>query len=60
MQPLRGKRVELVHTNDPYTSLKAGDQGTIVYVDDIGTLHVMWDEGSTLGLIPGVDSYKML
>ena len=53
-----GTRIELIHTDNPYTELKLGDQGTVWHVDDTGTLHVDWDSGSTLGVIPGEDSFK--
>lgn len=55
-----GKRVELVKMNDPYTALPPGIQGTVIMVDDLGTIHVKWDNGSTLGLIPGEDIYKIV
>ena len=55
-----GKRVELVKMNDPYTTLPPGTQGTVIMVDDLGTIHVKWDNGSTLGLIPGEDIYKIV
>ena len=41
-----GCRVELVSMDDPYARLKPGDQGTVVAVDDIGTVHINWDNGS--------------
>lgn len=53
-----GTRVELVFMDDPYTSLTAGDIGTVTYVDDMGTIHVNWDCGSTLGLAYGVDRFR--
>lgn len=48
---LLGKRVRLDHTSDPYTNLRAGDLGTVQRIDDMGTVHVKWDSGSSLGLI---------
>ena len=54
---LEGKRIEMVSTSDPYTNLKAGDLGTVEFVDDMGTIHVAWDNGSMLGLVPGEDQY---
>ena len=43
-----GTRVKLVEMNDiqapPIWTL-----GTVMYVDDIGTIHIKWDNGSTLG-----------
>lgn len=55
-----GRRVECVRMTGDSRSVPAGVQGTVVFVDDIGTIHVKWDNGSTLGLIPGLDSYKLL
>lgn len=43
-------RVELVSTNDKHTELQPGDQGTVTFVDDLGTVHIRWDNGSTLGM----------
>lgn len=48
---LIGKRVMLVSTNDPYTRLRYGDEGTVTRIDDYGTVFVKWDSGSTLGLV---------
>ena len=51
-----GCRVELVQMNDPYsTKLKPGCRGTVIAVDDIGTIHVNWDCGSSLGVVYGED-----
>lgn len=50
-----GTRVELVYMDDPYTSLTAGDKGTVKYVDDMGTIHISWGCGSSLGVVYGVD-----
>lgn len=53
-------RVRLLHTWDPYTNLKSGDEGTVQFIDDLGTVHVLWDNGSTLGLIPKEDGWIYL
>ena len=55
-----GKRVKLIKMDDPHSKLKEGDEGTIRHIDDIGTIHVNWDSGSSLGLIPGEDEYEIL
>ena len=55
-----GDRIELIYTSDPFTSLSPGAQGTVLFVDDIGTIHVRWDNGSRLGLVPGEDQYRLL
>ena len=46
-----GDRVELIHTDDQYTSLQPGSKGTVNLIGAFGTVHVKWDDGSTLGLI---------
>ena len=54
-----GTRVELIYMNDPYNhKLVPGCQGTVRWVDDMGTIHVSWDCGSSLGLIPIEDEFK--
>ena len=50
-----GTRVILVKMEDPYTRLKPGEKGTVTGVDDIGTIHVNWDSGSSLGVAFGED-----
>lgn len=50
-----GTRVELVRMDDPYTSLTVGDKGSVRFVDDIGTIHISWDCGSSLGAVYGED-----
>ena len=54
----KGTRLELIAMDDPYTTLKAGDRGTVDFVDDAGQIAMVWDSGSRLSLIPGVDSFR--
>ena len=51
----KGTRVELMAMSDPYTTLKPGALGRVDFVDDTGTVFCVWDEGSTLGVVYGVD-----
>ena len=51
----QGTRVKLISMDDPYTNLKPGDRGFVTGVDDIGTVHIQWDNGSTLGAAYGAD-----
>lgn len=51
-------RVELVSTTDEYTRLKPGLRGWVSFVDSLGTVHVNWDDGARLGMIPGEDVIK--
>ena len=55
-----GTRVMLNNMNDPYSPVESGTSGTVRYVDDAGTLAVAWDNGRSLSLIPGEDSFHKL
>ena len=49
-----GTRVELVRMDDCYAP-PIGTKGTVTGVDDIGSIMVRWDNGSSLSLAYGVD-----
>ena len=34
---------------------ESGALGTVIAVDDIGTIHVAWDDGASLGVAYGAD-----
>ena len=56
----KGDRVELISTTDKYTKLVTGDKGTVRLVDDMKTVHINWDDGSCLGMIPGEDEIRII
>jgi hypothetical protein len=60
MSSLIGRRIELIDCTDEFTPMRPGSQGIISYIDDIGTVFVNWDNGSALGLIPGIDKWKYI
>ena len=51
---LRGARVELVKMDDPQAP-PIGTKGTVLGVDDIGSIMVAWDSGGSLNVVYGVD-----
>ena len=55
-----GTRILLYDMDDPFAPVKPGTRGTVRYVDDGGQLGVAWDNGRSLSLIPGVDSFRKL
>ena len=55
-----GTRIVLNSMNDPYTPVESGMRGTVRYVDDAGQIGFAWDNGRSLSLIPGVDSFRKL
>ena len=52
-----GTRITLRYMEDQQAP-PPGTNGTVAYVDDIGQIGVKWDTGSSLSLIPGVDSFS--
>lgn len=54
-----GMRIELILMNDQ-RPIEPGTRGTIISVDDMGTIHVQWDNGRTLGVVPGEDCFRVL
>lgn len=50
-----GCRVHLIEMKDPYRYMPVGLEGTVICVDDTGTIHVNWDNGSSLGVVYGED-----
>ena len=55
-----GTKVKLIKMYDFYNDLATGEEGIITSVDDLGTLHIKWENGSTLGLVVGVDEFEVI
>ena len=45
-----GDRVQMIECKDPYAPISPGAKGTVAHIDDAGTLHMLWDNGRTLGV----------
>ncbi|MBP2098834.1 DUF4314 domain-containing protein [Enterococcus rivorum] len=54
-----GTRVQLIEMSDPYP-VPPLTLGTIRLVDDIGQIHVRWDNGRTLPLNVVEDHFKTI
>ena len=39
---------------------QAGDIGKVTAIDDAGQIHLAWQKGGSLALIPGVDSFRKI
>ena len=55
-----GSRILLNQMTDPFAPVPSGTRGTVRYVDDAGQVGVSWDNGRSLSLIPGEDSFRKL
>ena len=60
----QGTRIRLVHTDDLFTRLRPGDEGTVmgsrVEFGDVLMVDVSWDDGSSLRLISGKDRWEVI
>lgn len=55
-----GTRIMLISMGDDPKPINPNTKGTVKYVDDIGTVHCEFDNGRSLGLIPGEDNFRKL
>ena len=55
-----GTRIVLNSMNDTYAPVESGIRGTVQCVDDAGQVGVAWDNGRSLSLVSGVDSFRKL
>lgn len=55
-----GTRLVLLSMDDPYAPVPSGTKGTVVHVDDAAQIHMKWDNGRTLAIVPGEDSFRKL
>ena len=52
-----GTRVKCLNMRDDPRPIPPGTEGTVTLVDDIGSIHTRWDNGSSLALVPEVDDF---
>jgi len=55
-----GTKIVCYNMKDPYNPIPKGTRGSVSFVDDAGTIHMNWENGSCLGLIYGVDSFGIV
>jgi hypothetical protein len=69
--PTPGDEIELVYTDDEYTSLTPGDKGVVTGINEHPPeispennpetqIEVKWNNGSTLNLIDSQDEYEII
>ena len=55
-----GTAIKLVSMNDSYSSIPKGTFGVVHHVDDIGTIHVHWENGRSLGIVYNEDVIEIV
>lgn len=56
----KGTRILLEHMDVDKPPIPDNTYGTVKGVDDIGTIHVLFDNNRNRGVIPGVDKFHKL
>ncbi|MBM4210628.1 MAG: DUF4314 domain-containing protein, partial [Gammaproteobacteria bacterium] len=59
-EPEKGDRIRFDGSSDPYTKLTPGTMGRVTRVAPDGTISVAWEDGSSLKMIPGEDSFEIM
>lgn len=55
-----GTRIRLTKMCEEQQPVPEGTTGTVTDIDDIGTIHMAWDNHSSLGLIENVDKFSII
>lgn len=55
----KGTRIKLIEMNDSYAP-KPGTCGTVLDVDDAGSILIRWDNGSQLSLLVDADKFEKI
>lgn len=54
-----GTKIKLIKMYNEQ-EIEPNTEGVVDYVDDIGTIHMKWSNGSTLGLIIDLDEFEII
>lgn len=55
----KGTKIKLISMyNEP--QMPTGLIGTVEFIDDVQQIHIKWENGSSLALIPAIDKFEIL
>ena len=54
-----GTKIQLISMRDEKYPILPGTIGEVTHIDDMGSIHMKWQNGSSLAIIPEVDSFKV-
>lgn len=55
-----GTKIQLISMRDEKYPVLPGTVGEVTHIDDMGSIHMKWQNGSSLALIPEVDSFRVV
>ena len=56
----KGTKLQMITMRNEKYPAPPGTVGEVTHIDDMGSIHMKWENGSSLALIPEVDSFKVL
>ena len=54
-----GTKLQLISMRDEKYPILPGTIGEVTHIDDMGSIHMKWQNGSSLAIIPEVDSFRV-
>ena len=55
----RGTELVLDVMHEPFHPVANGMHGKVDHIDDAGQIHMKWDNGRSLPLVPGLDEFHV-
>ena len=53
-----GTKLQLIYIRSRKYPVLPGTVGEVTHIDDAGSIHMRWEDGSSLALIPEIDSFQ--
>lgn len=54
------QKIKCIKLEDSFNPVPSGTVGTVEYVDDANQIHMNWENGSSLALIPDLDEFEVI
>ena len=55
----KGTKLQLISMRNETYPVLPGTVGEVTHIDDAGSIHMRWENGSSLAIIPEVDSFRV-
>ena len=55
-----GTKLQLISMRNEKYPVLPGTVGEVTHIDDAGSIHMRWGNGSSLALIPEIDSFQIV
>lgn len=55
----KGTKLQMITMRNEKYPVHPGTVGEVTHIDDMGSIHLKWQNGSSLAIIPEVDSFRV-